>query len=399
MNEQFKLPRADELDGLRGMLAIWVAVSHILCWSGFATITLPRPLGNFWPDFIFAQPAVETFIILSGFAISFLLHAKKQSYMDFMRGRFYRIYPTYLVCLILGMATIYITPTIIQEASWRNTIYFEWIGANSQSERLHPFLHTFLHLTLLNGLIPHRILPNTTGTLLPPAWSISLEWQYYIVAPFIAFFVRSGVGLLILGMVAYIGLQLGSHWSNPHLAFLPAQLPLFMVGIGSYHFYAHFARPPGPRSARFAAPISALFAAAILLSSHSVALAIWALAFGCIFVAGDDLFARALGLVRGFLLHPLLQRLGRISYPLYLVHWPVIIICMAVLLRWKSDIGSMGAGILMLLIATPLILLVSGLLHHFIEKPLMKLGKQPAQSDNALQRAKAGGAAPSLPDA
>jgi hypothetical protein len=31
-----KLRRVDELDGIRGILALWVAVTHILCWCGFA---------------------------------------------------------------------------------------------------------------------------------------------------------------------------------------------------------------------------------------------------------------------------------------------------------------------------------------------------------------------------
>ncbi len=71
MDTKPKLARVDEFDSLRGLLATWVAVSHILCWTGFAETVLPRPFGRFWPDFISAQPAVEIFIILSGFAISF----------------------------------------------------------------------------------------------------------------------------------------------------------------------------------------------------------------------------------------------------------------------------------------------------------------------------------------
>lgn len=376
MDTQPKLPRVDELDALRGLLATWVAVSHVLCWSGFATVALPRPFGQLWPDFIFAQPAVEIFIILSGFAISFLLHAKKQSYMDFMRGRFFRIYPTYLVCLALGIKTIYLIPSIIQQAPWRDTIYFQWVGAVSQSELQHTFAHILSHLTLLNGLIPRSILPDSTGTLLPPAWSISLEWQYYIVAPVIALFVRSGIRLLFLSIVAYVGIRLGGYWVNPQLAFLPAQLPLFLVGIGSYHLYSHFARTPGWRSTKFAVPVAALLSGAVLLSWHSVALAAWGLALGCIFVEGNGLFARTLCVVRKVLLHPWLQRLGSISYPLYLVHWPIIIICLTLLLRWKPTIHSAEAAAWLLLFAMPLILLAAGLLHRFVEVPLMKLGKR-----------------------
>lgn len=113
---QASFSRVAELDGLRGLLAAWVALSHIFCWSGFATVSLPWPWGKFWPAFVFAEPAVEVFIILSGFAISFLLHTRQHSYAEFMRGRFFRIYPTYLVCLGAGIATLYATPFILQQA-------------------------------------------------------------------------------------------------------------------------------------------------------------------------------------------------------------------------------------------------------------------------------------------
>jgi hypothetical protein len=36
-----KLPRVDEFDALRGVLAMWVAITHILCYCGFATLQPP----------------------------------------------------------------------------------------------------------------------------------------------------------------------------------------------------------------------------------------------------------------------------------------------------------------------------------------------------------------------
>ena len=375
MNPHSQLPRVDELDGLRGLLATWVAISHILCWSGFAGVMLPPPFGRFWLNFIFAQPAVEVFIILSGFAISFLLHAKKQSYAGFMQGRFFRIYPTYFVCLAFGMGTLYLTPFIIQQAQWRDTSYFQLLGDLSKSERQYFLPHAVSHLTLFNGLIPHSLLPNATGTLLPPAWSVSLEWQYYLVAPLIAILVRSSMSLLVLSAIAYTGTRLQAHWLNPHLAFLPAQLPLFMIGIGSYHLYAYFKSNLGRRSNRFSLPAAALLSATVLLSWHSVALIAWGLTLGCIFIEGDGVFARTIHLMRTVLLHPRLQQLGRISYPLYLVHWPILILCLTLLLRWKPMVTSTEALGLMLLVALPIMLVVAGALHYFVEVPAIKFGK------------------------
>jgi len=37
------LARVDEFDGLRGMLALWVAVSHMFCWLGLAAFPFSLP--------------------------------------------------------------------------------------------------------------------------------------------------------------------------------------------------------------------------------------------------------------------------------------------------------------------------------------------------------------------
>ena len=119
-----KAARIDELDGLRALLALWVVVAHIFCWSGFVEVQLPRHGQYVWSQFIWAESAVETFIILSGFAISFLLHARPQPYLQFMTGRFFRLYPVYLICLLAAWAGTCLEPAIFQDASWRNTFYF-----------------------------------------------------------------------------------------------------------------------------------------------------------------------------------------------------------------------------------------------------------------------------------
>jgi peptidoglycan/LPS O-acetylase OafA/YrhL len=367
--------RVDELDGLRGLLALWVAVAHILCWTGFRDVTLPRPFRLLWLQFIGAGPAVDTFIVLSGFAISFLLHNRPQSYGQFIQGRFFRIYPVYGVCLGLGLMTALFTPFVLETASWRDTVYFAPLRSVSSSEFTATGPHVFWHMTLLNGLIPKQWLSNSTATFLPPAWSVSLEWQYYLVAPLVARFVMSGAGLVVLALVAWFGVEFGHAWQNPHRAFLPEQLPLFLIGIGSYHLFARFAVSE-PHSLVRAASVAALLAVAVLTTWHPTALVAWALGFGCIVVRGNDPFSRRLLTFRGILLHPWLQGLGRFSYPLYLVHWPLIVTFLAALLLWRPDISFRHAALLMFAFGLPLILWVAYLLHLLVEHPLMSFGRR-----------------------
>jgi peptidoglycan/LPS O-acetylase OafA/YrhL len=367
--------RVDELDGLRGLLALWVAFSHMFAWAGYWENPLPGRLNGAWLVFVGAGPAVETFIILSGFAISFLLHKRAQSYGAFMRGRFFRIYPVYLVCLAIGIAVNTLVPAILQTAAWRDSVYFPLVKELAANESSSFWSHLFWHLTLLNGTLTREFLPGANSTLLVPAWSITLEWQYYLVAPFLARGVRSGGGLLGIGLVALVANHYADLWKNPQLSFMPAQLPLFLIGIGSYHLYARLSEGGGLRSLP-----SLAFAGVLLLGLLSgwypVALAAWAFGFGCILVRGDDPLARGLGILRSVFLHRWLQHLGRISYPLYLIHWPMIILLLFVLLKIWPSISSTQALLVLLATATPACLLAAHLIHKTVEKPLMDFGRK-----------------------
>ena len=261
-------------------------------------------------------------------------------------------------------------------ALWRDSVYFEVNRSFSFSESSATGLHAFWHLTLLNGLIPRSVLSNSTATLLAPAWSISLEWQYYLAAPFIARLVRSGFGWVFLTGLAWVGLRSADLWINPHLAFLPAQLPLFLIGIGSYHLYQKIDRFSGRQSSVGMLIIGLLLAISILKSWHASALIGWTVAFGCIVLRGNDPLSRTLSVLRGFLLHRWLQYLGKISYPVYLVHWPFIVMFLALLLNWNPGISSPFALLITLSLGLPVILLTANLLHIMVECPMMKLGKQ-----------------------
>jgi peptidoglycan/LPS O-acetylase OafA/YrhL len=81
------------LEGLRGCLALWVAVAHAVCWVGWTDLFKTGAAGRAWIHFVHAQEAVGVFIILSGFAIWNLLSNSKPSWKHFMIGRFFRLYP------------------------------------------------------------------------------------------------------------------------------------------------------------------------------------------------------------------------------------------------------------------------------------------------------------------
>ncbi|MGK7034473.1 acyltransferase family protein [Klebsiella pneumoniae] len=69
-----------ELEGLRGIMALWVVFGHSLAsLPAFSTRIPPTALNSY---------AVDVFIILSGFVIFFMLDNKKQVYSDYITQRF-----------------------------------------------------------------------------------------------------------------------------------------------------------------------------------------------------------------------------------------------------------------------------------------------------------------------
>ncbi len=181
------------------------------------------------------------------------------------------------------------------------------VAGISQSERAHPAAHLLAHLSLLNGLFPTNVLRDSSVTFLPPAWSISVEWQYYLLAPLIVRLACSAPGILGLTAVAWLGHRFARGWENPLLAFVPPLLPFFLIGVASYHAFAAFCASGARRSPQYLIGIAAFLGGAVLVSWHSVTLAIWSLAFGCLFVDGNTRLARSFVCLRRVLEHSFLQ--------------------------------------------------------------------------------------------
>ena len=377
----YKIVRIEELDGLRGLMAFWVVCTHILCWCGLAYINTPWPISRMWPDFVSAQPAVHTFIVLSGFAITFLMHHRAQSYPHFIVGRLFRLYPVYLFCLLLGLLTIPLTPFILQHAAWHGDPYLVLLGEVTKDERSRFLSHTLAHLTLLHGLVPKNVLPGVGVSILPPAWSISVEWQYYLLAFVIASLLRRGWGILCMAGVVLLSFHHLQPWLNPNIAVLPYFLPLFLLGIVSYHLYAWFCSQGAKRSDAYRLPVFGMIVIAAVLSSWSIAEGIWAIVFGSIFVEGKTGLTFVLCGLRRFLNRPVLQWLGTVSYPLYLIHWPIIVAMLALLLKCKPSLTPIEAWCWLTLVGLPCMLASAYVLHRTIELPFMRLGKDFARRE------------------
>ncbi|RVT90184.1 acyltransferase family protein [Sphingomonas crocodyli] len=204
-----------QFHGLRGLMSWWVVCGHIA-----ATVGLP-PM---WNTF-----AVDVFIVLSGFVIFVLLDRKKERYGVYILRRGIRLFPLYLAVMAVSIA-------MLPLAKW-TFAHAPFSGANVGRVQLAEAalsnlpIHVLVHLPLAQGLIPQSVLPSSSPTIVGQAWSISLEWQYYLLAPLLLLGMRSK-GQLVLAVAAISALMaLGVFFDD---AFIGNKAPLFTVGATTY---------------------------------------------------------------------------------------------------------------------------------------------------------------------
>ncbi len=167
-----RLKRLDCLDGLRGLLAVYVLLGHM---APFAVL----------PDWLQAvlshgQAAVDVFFILSGLVITqSLLHAASGP-RQFLILRAARIFPVYVPVFALA---------VLLEPWSCGFDRMPWIGPDDAARTIcvtsWPDFwvpEILAHLTMTHGLFPDGVLKHVWVSFLGSAWSLSTEWQFYLLA-------------------------------------------------------------------------------------------------------------------------------------------------------------------------------------------------------------------------
>lgn len=295
--------------------------------------------------FLKANVGVSYFFILSGFIMIVAYHKKQKiEYLEYYKNRFARIYPLYVLGLLLYLVTRY--------------------SGFSVGNAL-------LYLLGLQSWIPGKAM-----ILNFPGWSISVEFLFYLIFPLLYnyFYSKKNKSIWIAAIVLWVITQVFSHlfvaspsYKGPHteshefLYYFPLMhVSEFLVGnLAGLFFINNF------KQRNYDIPVILIFAA-IMIALIFVPLFYHNGLMAVLFIPLIILLSRNNGFVtKLFSLKPL-EYLGEASYAVYITHIPVLYI-LRELLKWekyKLDINTVFWIYLLILV------LMSILFYQFIEKPL-----------------------------
>ena len=214
------------LDGLRGVLACYVMLSHTLPFA-------PLPAWLLWL-FQHGGAGVDVFFILSGLVIVQSLASFSYRPRPFLIARVARIYPVFLVVFAFAVA--------VQPLASGFPL-LEWLDQDSTLRYLWPTgwpndwaIGIATHLTMTHGLFPDGMLPHLWLGFLGAAWSLSTEWQFYLLALLIG--ARLGLRPLAWLFLALAAASIAWQAVAPEpwqfsRAFLPNKAQYFALGIAS----------------------------------------------------------------------------------------------------------------------------------------------------------------------
>lgn len=342
------------LDHLRGYAALLIMVYHgILVFENFfgtgAWVDTRNPIFSF---FVEGHTAVSLFMVLSGFIFTFGAYGRRIDYAGFIRNRFLRIYPLFLAIIAVG---IYFYPKRVTLIGFLKTFFFYSYAPDSLN--LGPFSALF--------------------------WTISVEFQFYLIFPFLFYLMaRYGARSIFVLIAAAFGVkllcvyQLGytanfiSYWT------LAGRIDQFLLGMLAADIYAR-----GSLDARRLLIPSAVAVAAAVFIYHRLGgwpvvgdwKLLWPLAEGAVWAAfmlaytqrfreNNGAGAKAITFV------------GERSYSFYLIHLIVwFYFYRNGLLIWPFKSPLYNSFVNSALIVLPATLAISSVTYAFIERPFLRL--------------------------
>jgi peptidoglycan/LPS O-acetylase OafA/YrhL len=353
------MKRLEYLDSLRGLAALYVLVYHLAKMPPMAT-----GLPGFADSFVlFGGSGVILFFVISAFCLCLTMPGRDVSatdLADFYTKRFFRIAPLFYAVVALTCLRNFLVRDIVPP------------GAD----------------ILANATFTFNLFPGMQDSLVFAGWTIGVEMLFYLVFPALFVALRgmpAKLGALILTGLAFPLLMSGlghasamTEFDRDRYALLTVvrYLPTFILGMIAFHLVGSLQarRATGAIGAGCLAAGAVVFAAAVggVLPKPHLSPVIWESAAFALMVVG-----LALRPVR-FVVNRATRFLGRISYSVYLLHGPVILLINRPVFPRIEALGLPQAAVFGLSLAVTLgvTLVVSWIAYRMVERPGIAFGRR-----------------------
>ena len=237
------------------------------------------------------------------------------------------------------------------------------------------FPHLLAHLLLLQGAIPNNVMDQSQYLFLGTAWSLSLEWQFYLIAPLVLLLLRYNWGKVFVALItlaAYIAFDLGKLGQFEALSFLPGAGLYFGAGIATRLALPYLQRPGFY-------PLGAVILALgfIKITHLLVPFIIWgAFVTWMLMEKPKDGISKWVNRIfAGAFDSKTARTMGDLSYSVFLTHEPIQHTLGFICIKWLG-LGMLGTTLAAFFISPILIILASILLRRHVELPLINYGKK-----------------------
>jgi peptidoglycan/LPS O-acetylase OafA/YrhL len=342
------------LDGLRGLAILLVVVYHNF---GFIDV------------FFFGWLGVDLFFVLSGFLITDILLrslGKKDYLKNFYIRRILRIFPLYYLCLILFLIVVPRLNMSLNVDYYRDNQVWLW-----------TYLQNWLFIFKDGG----------QTQALHHLWSLGVEEQFYLIWPLAILVIKKPKHLLLI-----LGIVLISVISLRYI------LWIYKIETLAYFNLYTFSRVDGICIGSMLALVVKI-APKFLEKSTTVIVLILAgfnflfyffnryydFTFPYLAIVGYTTFAILFALLvnegiggRNKLINfifnnPLMKFFGRISYGLYIYHWPVYLLARATLQKWSANnVAFINPQILAAFLSLCIAILISIISYRYFESIFFK---------------------------
>lgn len=365
-----------ELESIRGLMAWWVVFGHLYSCFRQAIGDVPHIINEV---LLATAIPVDIFICLSGFFIAKALSGKSSDYKPYIIRRAFRIIPIYLLSMLLAALLFNERMSVRMEMPWNSLGQIAAVEGYWANIIGNVTAYLLPCLMLLQGMIPDQVLPHAGDAFLAPAWSLTLEWQFYLIAPFLVggFLLKRGKELLVASSLLALLLLTHSGLTFSYGSFILIKLPVFIIGMLTHDMLR---RDEGELKNGFLIILIVLGIGLITRSfANFASITLWSVLAIVFKLNGrfrQPWITRILELSKAPLRNKVLVKLGVLSYSTYLIH---ILIIDAVLIVARA-FGYLSSDLVALFIAFSIVLTyaTSSLVHRYVEMPFIDIGKRIA---------------------